>query len=110
MLTVDLLANTALSVPSALIIRLFFASCSLFFLMYAHSRFVTSVRGIGLEPTTSASAALGVTGFMNAAFGLRAAFLAFFAIGVGVLSRREVDRVEQWRDAEIGRASCREGA
>src|SRR5262245_53558174 len=95
MLTVDLLANTAFRVPSALIIRLFFASCSLFFLMYSHSRFVTSVRGIGFEPTTSASAALGVTGFMNAAFGLRAAaFLAFFAIGIGVLSRREVAGVE----------------
>jgi hypothetical protein len=42
--------------------------------MYAHSRLVTSVRGIGFEPTTSASAALGVTGFMNAALGLRAGF------------------------------------
>jgi hypothetical protein len=30
---------------------------------------VTSVRGIALEPTTSASAALGVMGFMNAALG-----------------------------------------
>jgi hypothetical protein len=43
---------------------------------------VTSVRGIGFEPTTSASFALGVTGFMNAAFGFRADFFfaAFFAI------------------------------
>src|SRR5688572_18561349 len=79
MLTVDLLANTALSVPSALIIRLFFASCSLFFLMYAHSRLVTSVRGIGLEPTTSASAADGVTGAMKAAFARRGAFFAVLA-------------------------------
>jgi hypothetical protein len=41
------------------------------------------VRGIGFDPTISASFALGVTGFMNAAFGLRADFFffaAFFAI------------------------------
>src|SRR5262245_8507662 len=42
--------------------------------MYAQSRLVTSVRGIGLLPTTSASAALGCTGLMNAAEG----FLVFF--------------------------------
>ena len=36
--------------------------------MYAHRRLVTSVLGIGFAPTTSASDALGVTGFMNAAF------------------------------------------
>jgi hypothetical protein len=30
---------------------------------------VTSVRGIALEPTTSASNELGVMGFMNAALG-----------------------------------------
>jgi len=36
------------------------------------------VRGIGFEPTTSESAALGVTGAMKAAFGLRAGF--FFAV------------------------------
>jgi hypothetical protein len=35
---------------------------------------VTSVRGIGFEPMTSDSAGLGVMGFMNAAFGLRAVF------------------------------------
>jgi hypothetical protein len=39
--------------------------------MYAQSRFVTSVRGIGFAPTTSASESLGCTGAMNAAFGLR---------------------------------------
>jgi hypothetical protein len=39
---------------------------------------VISVRGIGLFPTTSDSAALGVTGAMNAAFGFRADF--FFAV------------------------------
>jgi hypothetical protein len=48
--------------------------------MYAHSFLVTSVRGIGVEPTTVASCALGVIAFMNAAFGVRLApdFLAFF--------------------------------
>src|SRR5579859_4316133 len=48
--------------------------------MYAQSFLVTSVRGIGLLPTTSASDALGVIGFMNAAFGLRPDFFAFLAI------------------------------
>src|SRR6187397_1988279 len=46
--------------------------------MYIQSFFVTSVRGIGLVPTTSDSAALGVIGFMNAAFGFRADFFAVF--------------------------------
>jgi hypothetical protein len=46
--------------------------------MYAQSFFVTSVRGAGLLPITSASAALGVIGFMNAALGLRADFFAVF--------------------------------
>jgi hypothetical protein len=60
--------------------RLFFLSCSPFFLMYAQSFFVTSVRGNGLVPTTSLSAALGVIGFMNAALGFLAGFfVAFFA-------------------------------
>jgi hypothetical protein len=41
---------------------------------------VISVRGIAFEPTTAESAASGVTGFMNAAFGFRADFFfAFFA-------------------------------
>src|SRR6185436_2149813 len=59
MLTVALPANTGFSASSALIIRLFFLSCRPFFLMYAQSFLVTSVRGIGFEPTTSDSAALG---------------------------------------------------
>src|SRR6476661_8049987 len=48
--------------------------------MYAHSFLVTSVRGIGVEPTTFASCELGVIAFMNAAFGVRLApdFLAVF--------------------------------
>src|SRR5207247_10397804 len=40
---------------------------------------VTSVRGIGFEPTTSDSTALGCTGFMKAAFGFRL-LAAFFAM------------------------------
>jgi hypothetical protein len=47
--------------------------------MYAHSFFVTSVRGIGFAPTTSASVALGVTGRMKAAFGFRV-LVFFFAM------------------------------
>src|SRR5262245_13356427 len=78
MFTDDLPPNTALSLSSSLIIRLFFLSCRPFFLMYAHSFLVTSVRGIAFAPTTSASVPLGVTGLMKAAFGLRAVF--FFAV------------------------------
>src|SRR5450759_1041637 len=59
MSTVALPPNTALSASSALIMRLFFLSCRPFFLMYAHSFFVTSVRGIAFDPTTSASLSLG---------------------------------------------------
>ena len=65
-----------------MIMRLFCLSCRPFFLMYAHSFFVTSVRGIAFAPTTIASAALGIIGFMNAAFGFRLEaffFAAFFA-------------------------------
>jgi hypothetical protein len=47
--------------------------------MYAHSFFVTSVRGIAVDPTTAASCELGVIGFMNAALGTR--FAAFFLAG-----------------------------
>jgi hypothetical protein len=39
--------------------------------MYAQSFFVTSVRGIALEPTTSERVADGCIGFMNAALGFR---------------------------------------
>src|SRR5687768_13195414 len=52
-------------------------SCRLFFLMYFHIWLVTSVRGIGIEPMIAASGPVGIIGFMNAAFGLRAVF--FFA-------------------------------
>src|ERR1700686_3106670 len=72
-----------LSLASALIMRLFAASCSLFLLMYSQSFLVTSVRGAGAPPITAPSSALGIIGFMKAAFGARftAGFLAadFFA-------------------------------
>src|SRR5215204_864745 len=67
-----------LSLSSALIMRRFLASCRLFFLMYCQSFLVTSVRGIGDAPTTGASCADGIIGFMNAGFGAR---LVFFAAG-----------------------------
>src|ERR1035437_193304 len=82
MLTCALPPNTALSLSSALIMRRFFLSWSPFFLMYAQIFFVSSVRGIGDIPTTAPTTASGCTGFMNAAFGLRFAFFAFFAAGV----------------------------
>ena len=67
MLTVALPPNTVFSLSSALMLRLFFGSCRSFVLMYCQSRLVTSVRGIGLLPITSASWGLGCIGFMNAA-------------------------------------------
>src|SRR5919197_2505955 len=48
--------------------------------MYAHSFLVSSVRGSGLEPTTSERAASGVTGFMKAALGFRLLAADFFAM------------------------------
>ena len=63
--------NTGRSLSSALIMRRSLASCRLFFFMYIQSFFVTSVRGIGLVPTTAPSCSLGCIGFMNAAFGVR---------------------------------------
>ena len=47
--------------------------------MYVHNLLTTSVRAKGVDPTTAAKAALGVSGFMKAALGVR--FLAgdFFA-------------------------------
>src|SRR4051812_50159853 len=73
------LPKIARSFSSALTMPLLTLSCSLFFLMYAHSLDTTSVRGIGLLPTTAASCGLGVSGFMNAAFGVRFLAGAFFA-------------------------------
>src|SRR5437879_11519582 len=82
MLTCALPPNTGFSMSSDLIMRLFFLSCRPFFLMYAHSFFVTSVRGIGFEPTTSESAALGCTGFMKAALGFLPDFFAMSIVSL----------------------------
>src|SRR5882757_9136743 len=49
--------------------------------MYAQILLVTSVRGSGVDPMIAASGPVGVSGFMNAAFGLRALF--FFAAFFG---------------------------
>jgi hypothetical protein len=78
MLTADFPPKTGFSVASALIIRLFVESWSLFFLMYAQRRLVISVRGLGLEPTTSASTGLGDTGRMNAALAVLFLFAGAF--------------------------------
>src|SRR5882757_4862983 len=61
-------------------LRRLMESCSLFFLMYAQILLVTSVRGSGVEPMIAASGPVGISGFMNAALGLRALFFlaAFF--------------------------------
>src|SRR5882672_7232740 len=72
------LPNSARILSSALIMRRLTASCNLFFLMYFQIWLVTSVRGIGVEPMIAASGPRGVSGIMNAAFGLRATF--FFAV------------------------------
>src|SRR5260370_21319463 len=82
MLTCALPPNTGFSMSSDLIMRLFFLSCRPFFLMYAHSFLVTSVRGIGFEPTTSESAALGCTGFMKAALGFLPDFFAMSIVSL----------------------------
>src|SRR3989339_928373 len=70
MLTVPF-PKTAFRVSSALMLRLFLVSCSLFFLMYAQSFLTTSVRGRGLLPTTLASWLLGVSSFMKALLAIR---------------------------------------
>src|SRR5215217_7178621 len=74
--------KTAFSLSSALIIWRLSAACRSAFLMYSQTFFVTSVRGSGLLPTTAASSAEGVSSFMNAALGLRAA-AGFFAAAFG---------------------------
>jgi hypothetical protein len=63
---------------------------------------VTSVRGIGLAPTTSESAALGVIGFMKAAFGLRAVFFVavFFAI-LSPYAKTQDAKMQRSKDLKI---------
>ena len=81
MVTCDL-PKITFSLSSALMLRLFAASCSLFFLMYSHIFLVTSVRGIGVAPMTAANAGLMFIGFINAALGARFAGAAFFAVAI----------------------------
>src|SRR5215213_10575706 len=82
--TCDRPPKTGRSLSSALMARRFLASCRPFRLMYAHSFLVSSVRGIGVLPTTADSAVSGCTGRMKAALGVRffpdflAAFLVAF--------------------------------
>ena len=78
--------NTAISAPSALIIRRFFCPAAVL-LDVRQSFLVSSVRGRPFEPTTSASFASGITGRMNAAFGFRFDF--FFAAFLAIESLRE---------------------
>src|SRR5262245_61078934 len=54
--------------------------------MYAQSFLVTSVRGKGFDPTTSDRAPSGCSGFMKAALGLRAVFLAGFFAAIKISS------------------------
>src|SRR3954453_16286394 len=104
MLTDVLPPNTCFRLSSALIIRLFFLSWSPFFLMYAQSFLVISVRGIGLAPTTSASLSRGVTGRMKAAFGFRPPLLlaVFFATSLSSW-RRSMRRAGAYHDPGVSR-------
>jgi hypothetical protein len=58
--------------------------------MYCHSFLVTSVRGMGDEPTTFDSWALGCIGFMKAGLGARLVRVFFFAARLGALLRARV--------------------
>src|SRR5690606_27176331 len=92
MFTWPLPPKTGFRFASALIMRRFFLSCRPCFLMYAQSFLVTSVRGNGFGPTTTARSGLGVIGFMKAAFGFRAAFFFFLTVFLAMRSplRRRV--------------------
>src|SRR3990167_7299676 len=78
MLTVAFPPNTAFKASSALILRLLFGSCRLCFLMYTHSAFTTSDRGIGPCPTITASSSLTCMGFMNAAFDFAIVLVSYY--------------------------------
>src|SRR5262245_66231359 len=77
--------------------------------MYAQSFLVTSVRGKGFDPTTSDRAPSGCSGFMKAALGLRAVFLAgFFAaikISSGKLTKCAGLSPSARQDSRTGRVS-----
>src|ERR671932_793999 len=63
--------NTAFSLPSATISRLFSGFWRLCFLMYSQTLLTVSGRDRGLEPTTAASSLDGCIGFIKAGFALR---------------------------------------
>ncbi len=87
MFTLDRPLNTGRSFASAMIMRRFLGSCRRFRLMYFHSFWVSTVRGIGVLPITAAKAASGRTGFMKAGFGFRFFLLfAFFLLVVFLLA------------------------
>src|SRR4051794_27129078 len=73
MLTLSLPSNTAQSLSSARISRLFAGFCRLLALMYPHTLLTTSVLGSGADPTTAASSFEGCSGFARAGFGFLAA-------------------------------------
>src|SRR3954464_9620332 len=108
MFTEDLPPKTDFRLASALICRLFVLSCRPFFLMYAQSFLVTSVRGIGFAPTTSDSVALGVTGRMKAAFGFR--FVALFFAMRSPLERRSRARRGGEYHETVSRAALCDGS
>src|ERR671932_2492210 len=69
--------NTAFSLPSATISRLFSGFWRLCFLMYSQTLLTASGRDRGLEPTTAASSLDGCMGFMRAGLALRPDALSF---------------------------------
>src|SRR3712207_2117977 len=71
MLTLLLPPNTAWSLSSARISRLFCGFWSWWALMEAHTLLTTSGRGSGAEPTTAARAWDGCKAFIRAGLGLR---------------------------------------
>src|SRR6478736_2299740 len=73
MLTLSLPSNTARSLSSARISRLFAGFCRLLALIYSQTLLTTSVRGSGADPTTAASSLDGCSGFARARLGFLAA-------------------------------------
>ena len=81
--TTFLPSNTASSFSSARMLRFSLGSWSSCFRMYSQSFLISSVRGSGSLPTTTASAVSGCTGLLKAF--LEAA--DFFGVGIGQLER-----------------------
>lgn len=79
MLIVRLDPNTFARAAFGAMLRMFFGSCSLCFLMYTHNFFITCVLGIGPLPIICCRLGLIFIAFMKAADGLRFFFVVFFA-------------------------------